>query len=81
MSNNDFNPEVEVAALKAESQLLRKRRYKRRISVIDPHRNHIIKLYEYGATNTEIQRYLKKKGVNVALSTVTRYMKHFKDYG
>lgn len=81
MSVNEFDAASEVAALKKETQLLRKRRYKRRSSVIDPYKQHVIKLYELAATNTEIQRYLKRKGVNVSLSTVTRYMKHLKDYG
>jgi hypothetical protein len=73
----DFNLRNEISELKAHTQLRTKRRYSKRPSLLDPYRNMLIALFEAGATHTELQYWLKKRKVNVALSTVTRYMKYY----
>lgn len=81
MKEIEFDAEAELAAIKKERSLLKKRRYKRRKSELDDFRMQILKLYEAGSTATNIQHFLKKRGCEVHLSTVTRYLKSFKEYG
>jgi len=74
---SEFNAIDEVAALKRDTQLRRKRRYNKRPSLLDPHRFKLIALRDAGASFTELQQWLKKRKLDVSLSTITRYMKHF----
>lgn len=81
MKEIEFDAEAELAVIEKERSLLKKRRYKRRKSELDDFRMQILKLYEAGSTATNIQYFLKKRGCSVHLSTVTRYLKSFKEYG
>lgn len=73
---SDFDPAAEVAALKAESQLRRKRSYKQRQSKLDRFHSELAAMRQHGATVVELQRWLrKKKRITVAESTVHRWLK------
>lgn len=72
----DFDPAAEVAALKAEAKLRRKRSYKQRKSKLDRFHSELASLREHGATVADLKRWLrKKKKITVAESTVHRWLK------
>ena len=69
-----FDVEAEVAHLKAQTKMIRKRNYSRRISKLDKYKGEIINMYRVGASGAEVQRWLKKKRISCALTTVLRYI-------
>ncbi|ECJ2224807.1 hypothetical protein FNS94_23970 [Salmonella enterica] len=69
----NFNVRDELAALREETRIIRKRSYHR--SRLDNHTGELSQLYSEGASAAELQRWLRKKRVRVALSTVTRWLK------
>lgn len=69
-----MNIEEEVARLKTQSRLLRKRSYSRRKSRLDRYGGEIVALRKAGATYTEIQRWLRERRIKVHRSTVSRYI-------
>ena len=72
----NFDPDKEVAELKKDSELRRKRSYKQRQSKLDKHHAELEALRQRGATIVELTRWLsKKKRFVVAESTVHRWLK------
>ncbi len=69
---SDFNPEVELARLKAQTVILRKKLYKR--SRLDRYKDELLQLKHQGATTAELQRWLKDKRIKVVWTTVKRWL-------
>ena len=74
-----FDPEEEMRLLNEQSQVIRKRTYRQRKSRLDKYKGELITLLKLGATCAQLQRWLRKKRIKVALSTVTRWVD--KNYG
>ena len=68
-----FDIQVELEQLKAQTRALRKKRF--RTSRLDTFAGEIILLHRSGAKPAELQRWLEKKQIFVALSTITRWLK------
>ncbi len=78
MSNfyDSFDAKSELAALKAQSDEIRKRSYSVRKSKLDKYEFQLLTLYREGATIAELQRWLlKNKRCKVVHSTVLRWLK------
>lgn len=69
----NFNVRDELAALREETRIIRKKPYHR--SRLDSYTGELSQLYREGASAAELQRWLRKKRVRVVLSTVTRWLK------
>jgi hypothetical protein len=69
---SDFNPEVELARLKVQTVILRKKVYKR--SRLDRYKDELLQLKHQGATTAELQRWLKDKRIKVVWTTVKRWL-------
>lgn len=69
---SDFNPEVELARLKVQTVILRKKVYKR--SRLDRYKGELLQLKHQGATTAELQRWLKDKRIKVVWTTVKRWL-------
>ena len=61
--------------LKQQTKTIRKREYKKRISVFDEHAQTIITLYRIGNSRSEILRYLKTKKLNISHQALTNWLK------
>ena len=73
----DFDPVSEVATLKAETKMIRKRSYKQRKSRLDKYHTELVAMHKQGATIAELTRWLrKKKAIKVADSTVNRWLQN-----
>lgn len=70
----DFDAEKEVERLKAQTQAIRKRIYSNRRSVLDTYDTEIKKMLGKDATPAEIMRWLKGVDVNIAQSTLSRWL-------
>ena len=68
----DFDPEAEVAQLKAQTQAIRQRRYRR--SRLDRYTGELLQLHTSGATAAELQRWLRARRIKVTHSTVARWL-------
>lgn len=69
---SEFNPEVELARLKVQTVILRKKVYKR--SRLDRYKGELLQLKHQGATTAELQRWLKDKRIKVVWTTVKRWL-------
>ncbi|TYO92318.1 hypothetical protein [Xenorhabdus doucetiae] len=67
-----FNAGKELAALREQTRIIRKRRYRK--SRLDRHAGELLQLYREGASAAELQRWLRAKRIRVVLSTVTRWL-------
>ncbi|CAM4140649.1 MULTISPECIES: hypothetical protein [Pseudoalteromonas] len=67
-----FNPNTEVALLKAQTKLRARKRHKS--SKLDKYRTQLCKLYDEGATKAELQRWLAMRGIVVQWTTVKRWL-------
>ncbi|MCG7552756.1 hypothetical protein [Pseudoalteromonas sp. Of11M-6] len=67
-----FNPNTEVALLKAQTKLRAGKRHKP--FKLDKHRTQLCKLYDAGATKAELQRWLAMRGIVVQWTTVKRWL-------
>ena len=69
---DEFNIEAELSALKQQTMTLRKTRF--HASRLDRYQGPLLTLYQAGATCAELQRFLRKKRIKVAHSTVARWL-------
>ena len=76
-----FDAAKEVARLKLETKLRRKRPYSQRISKLDIYKSELLAMSEAGASGAELQRWLKKQRIPVALTTVLRFLEKNRDDG
>ncbi|CDL80430.1 hypothetical protein [Xenorhabdus cabanillasii] len=67
-----FDAGKELAALREQTRIIRKRRYRK--SRLDRHAGELLQLYREGASAAELQRWLRVKRIRVVLSTVTRWL-------
>ena len=67
-----FNANNEYEALKEQTQLIRKRRYKP--SRLDRYKGELLQLHQAGNSTAELQRWLRKKRIKVVHSTVSRWL-------
>ena len=75
MSNTTFDAESSLEAIRQQRSMLRNKG-KSRSSKLDKFTFEIKSLVRAGSSCVEIQHWLKtEKGINVALSTVTRWLK------
>ena len=72
---SEFNPAMEVEKLRSETQSRRKRNYSHRTSKLDIYKGELLSMYQAGASGAELQRWLRKKRLKCALSTIHRYLK------
>ena len=75
MVSNYFDVEKEVAKLKEQTKLRRKRSYKSRVSQLDKYKFELLELRRGGNTIAELKRFLSSKRIPVAHSTVARWVK------
>ena len=74
-STNDtpaFDVQAELAAIKAHTQLIRKKRYSP--SQLDRYRGELLQLHRAGVTVAELHRWLRAKQVKVVWTTVWRWL-------
>lgn len=69
-----FDAKSEVRRLKGITQLQKKKRYSR--SKLDKYKAEIIALRSEGATQKEIQTWLKEKKLLVERTTISRWLKN-----
>lgn len=74
MASTLFDAAAEVATLRTQTQVIRKRHYRQRLSQLDAYHGEILQLHDAGASMAEIQRWLAKKRIRVAHSTVSRWL-------
>lgn len=79
----EFNAEVELAKIIAHKKLVSgKGEYAKRISKLDPYREQIFKLYEKGASLSQIHSYIvtnltkkdRKNGFKLHRTTIHKYI-------
>ena len=70
----DFDAVKEVERLKAQTKIIRKRNYSKRRSMLDTYDPEIKALLKSGAKPAEIHRWLMGIRVNVAQSTLSRWL-------
>ncbi|GAA79625.1 hypothetical protein WNY79_17655 [Pseudoalteromonas sp. AS84] len=68
-----FDALIEVQKLKFESKLIAGSRKK--TSKLDKHKFELIEIYKQGSNIVELQRWLKRKGINAHWSTIQRWIK------
>lgn len=71
----DFDVNIELAKLKEQTKIRRKRRYSQRKSKLDPYHGEIIQLLNAGATDAEVHRWLIGIRITIAPSTLHRWIK------
>lgn len=69
-----FDATTEAAALRAQTQRIRKRQYRRRQSRLDRHTAELLALHAAGASVAELQRWLRGQRIKVVHSTVARWL-------
>ena len=69
-----FDAQKEAAELKRQTQVIRKRNYKKRISRLDQYKGELLALKNEGSSIAELQRWLRKKRIKVVHSTVLRWL-------
>lgn len=73
----NFDATGELAELRAETAMRRKRSYAQRKSRLDRYHGEIALMFKEGGSIREIQRWLrKKKAIRVAESTVHRWIRN-----
>ena len=70
----DLDVDAELARLKAQSQSIRKKRFRK--SRLDRYHGELLSLHRAGAKPAELQRWLRSKRVKVVLSTVIRWLEN-----
>ena len=70
----DFDVDVELARLKAQSRSIRKKRFRK--SRLDRYKGELLTLHRAGAKPAELQRWLRSKRIKVVLSTVIRWLEN-----
>ena len=68
-----FDSQKEVQQLKFERKLIAGSRKK--TSKLDKHKFELIEIYKQGSNIVELQRWLKRKGINAHWSTIQRWIK------
>lgn len=68
----DFDPKMELAALRQQTQIIRKKRYSR--SRLDKFAGELLSLHRAGASTAELQRWLRDRRIRVVHSTVARWL-------
>lgn len=68
----DFDPQAELATLRAQTKTIRKRRYSR--SRLDKYAGELLTLHRDGASIAELQRWLRVRRIKVVHSTVARWL-------
>ena len=68
----DFDPKMELAALRQQTQIIRKQRYAR--SRLDKFTDELQSLHRAGASTAELQRWLRDRRIRVVHSTVARWL-------
>ena len=68
----DFDPKIELAALRQQTQIIRKQRYSR--SRLDKFAGELLSLHRAGASTAELQRWLRDRRIRVVHSTVARWL-------
>ena len=76
----DFDPAHELASLRQQTAIRRKRFFRRRASKLDPYTAELLALYRAGGTTAELQHWLRDHHkILVVHSTVARWLsKHDK---
>lgn len=69
-----FDVQKELSALNAQTRSIRKRCYSARKSRLDRYKFELLELKKAGASNAELQRFLRGKRIKVAHSTVSRWL-------
>lgn len=69
-----FNDLRETAALRKQTQQIRKRSYFQRRSRLDKYTGELLSLHRAGCSIAELQRWLRKRRIKVAHSTVSRWL-------
>lgn len=69
-----FDTAGELARLQAQTQLQRRKAYRRSRSRLDRYHGELVSLSRAGALPTELQRWLAERHASVALSTVCRWL-------
>ncbi len=72
-TDNGFDAAGEARALRAETRERRRRQYHR--SRLDRHAHELTALRAEGASAAELRRWLARRGVRVAHSTVARWLR------
>ena len=73
-----FDPLTELATLRQQTATIRKRNFVR--SRLDRHAGELLALHRAGASTAELQRWLAERGITVAHSTVSRWLKQAKTH-
>ena len=75
----DFDPAHELASLRQQTAIRRKRFFRRRASKLDPYTAELLALHRAGGSGAELQRWLRDQRILVVHSTVARWLaKHDK---
>ena len=74
----EFDPIAELARLRQQTQLIRTIRYTK--SRLDNYSGQLLQLHQDGASTAELQRWLAERGITVAHSTVSRWLKQAKTH-
>ncbi len=69
---SEFNTQSELAELKQQTKLIRKKRFSR--SRLDKYTGELLTLYRAGASAAELQRWLRTNRIKVQHSTVCRWL-------
>jgi len=72
--DEEFDAAGEAAALRAQTQRIRKRQYRQRHSRLDRHTAELLALHAAGASVAELQRWLRSQRIKVVHSTVARWI-------
>lgn len=67
----NFNAQAEVISLHQERHLSRRKRYRR--SRLDRYQCELLSMRDNGASHTDLQYWLAKHGIDVHLTTITRW--------
>lgn len=69
-----FDAQKEAAELRRQTQIIRKRNYKKRTSRLDQYKDELLALKREGSSTAELQRWLRKRRIKVVHSTVLRWL-------
>ena len=67
-----FDAQKEASELRRQTQIIRKRNYKKRTSRLDQYKDELLALKREGSSTAELQRWLRKRRIKVVHSTVLR---------
>ena len=69
---SEFDIDLEVKKLKQQTSIIRKTYYRK--SRLDRYQGELLSLHRAGISCAELQRFLRKKRIKVAHSTVARWL-------